>query len=196
LISIETDSHGRVYQIWKQEQASSCGVASAWMARGIARQMSFAEEEWDLAHRIYAGAVASALSATEPSSGPMSMDPRAFPSDQSSFGSTFTNFGLFTSQVATALQSEGLHAQTYADGGNPIRIVHSKIAFNKPGIAFVKWNGANSGAHFVVVGRCTSHQVSFLDPWNGHVNEQANNSVYNAPYGGQGRIKHVIYISA
>jgi NAD(P)-dependent dehydrogenase (short-subunit alcohol dehydrogenase family) len=49
MINIETDSHGRTYEIWKQDQMNSCGVASAWMARGIARQMSFMEEEWDLA---------------------------------------------------------------------------------------------------------------------------------------------------
>ena len=52
MINIETDSHGRTYQIWKQDQMNSCGVASVWMARGIALQMSFAEEEWGLAQRV------------------------------------------------------------------------------------------------------------------------------------------------
>lgn len=48
------------------------------MARGIARQMSFAEEEWELARRIYRGSVNSALTAanTIPSA-PMTIDPRA-----------------------------------------------------------------------------------------------------------------------
>ena len=63
MINIETGIGGRVYQIWQQQQQSSCGVASAWMARGIARQMSFAEEEFELARRIYLGAVNTSLGA-------------------------------------------------------------------------------------------------------------------------------------
>jgi Peptidase C39 family len=194
MINIETGVGGRVYQIWKQQQAASCGVASAWMARGQARQMSFAEVEWDLAQRIYRSAVAGALGASQPSSsGPMSFDPAAFPHDQSSFGSTFSRFGLFTNQMAQALRGERLSTQVYSGGGAAIRIIDSKIAYNKPGIAFVKWNG--NGAHFVVIGRCTKHHVTFLDPWSGHIREQTNNGLYSSSYGNNGFIQEVIYIS-
>lgn len=45
MIRLERDSHGRTCQICQQHQSESREVASVWMARGIARQMSFAEEE-------------------------------------------------------------------------------------------------------------------------------------------------------
>jgi hypothetical protein len=47
------DSVKHTYQIWAQDQAQSCAVASIWMARSQARQQSFAETEWDLAWRFY-----------------------------------------------------------------------------------------------------------------------------------------------
>ena len=195
MINIERDSHGRTYQIWKQDQMNSCGVASAWMARGIARQMSYAEEEWDLAQRLYRSAVSSALAPLGVSAaGPMSLDPRAFPRDQSSMASTIANFGFFAAQLANALRAERLRVEHVGNNGSAQRIHAHKIAINKPGIALVYWNGG--GGHFVVVGRCTQSAVSFLDPWDGHVNEQSNNGRYTARYGGQGVIGEVIYLSA
>ena len=176
---------------------NSCGVASVWMARGIARRMSFAEEEWDLAQRLYRGAVQSALAPLGVSaSGPMSLDPRAFPSDQSSMASTIANFGFFAAQLAGGIRAEGLHAQHQgirADG-NARTIEHNKIAIDKPAIVLVYWNGG--GGHFVVVGRCTRNAVSFLDPWDGRVNEQGNNGVYNPRYSNIGLIGEVIYVWA
>ena len=197
MINIETDSHGRTYQIWKQDQMNSCGVASVWMARGIARRMSFAEEEWDLAQRLYRNAVNNALAPLGVSaSGPMTLDPRAFRRDQSSMASTIANFGFFTAQLATALRAEGLRAEHL--GINATRtartIQPNKIAIDKPAIALVYWN--RGGGHFVVVGRCTSGAVSFLDPWDGRVNEQRNDGRYNARYNNQGLIGELIYISA
>ena len=197
MISIETDSHGRTYQIWKQNQMNSCGVASVWMARGIARRMSFAEEEWDLAQRVYRNAVQGALSPLgNPSPAPMSLDPRAFRRDQSSMQSTIARFGLFAAQVATALRAEGLrteHLGIRADG-NARSIEPNKIAIDKPAIVLVYWNGG--GGHFVVVGRCTRNAVSFLDPWDGRVNEQANDGFYGPRYNNGGLIGEVIYVSA
>ncbi len=197
MINIETDSHGRTYQIWKQNQMNSCGVASTWMARGIARQMSFAEDEWDLAQRVYRSAVQNALAPLGVSaSGPMCLDPSAFTTDQSSMASTFANFGLYATQLARAVRAEGLrveHLGLHASG-TPRTIQPNKIAINKPAIVLVYWNGG--GGHFIVVGRCTNRAVSFLDPWDGRVNEQANNARYNARYGGQGLIGEVLYISA
>jgi hypothetical protein len=195
MINIETDSHGRTYQIWKQDQMNSCGVASAWMARGIARQMSFAEEEWDLAQRLYRNAVGDSLAPLGVSAaGPMSLDPSAFPRNQSSMASTVANFGFYAGQLASALRAEGLTVEHVGLKGQPRKIQPNKIAFNKPAIVLVRWEGR--GGHFVVVGRCTNSAVSFLDPWDGHVNEQPNNGRYTARYNNQGFINEAIYISA
>ena len=196
MINIETDSHGRTYQIWKQDQMNSCGVASAWMARGIARQMSFAEEEWGMAQRLYRNAVGNALAplGVPATSGPMCLDPNAFAADQSSMASTLANFGFYGTQLATAMRAEGLRAEHVSNHGNSLSIVPHKIAIDKPAIALVYWNP--SGGHFIVAGRCTSGAVSFLDPWDGHLNEQPNNGRYRARYGGQGIIGEVIYLHA
>ena len=199
MVIIERGVGGRTYQIWKQQQATSCGVASAWMARGIARQASFAEEEWDLAKRIYLGAVNTAVNAASTiPGGPMTINPAAFrnvPQDQlqSSFQSNFSRAGLTCRQLVRALQSEGLQAELYSNNDNPCSIIDSKIAYNKPAISFVSW--ARGGAHFVVVGRCTQRHVTFLDPWTGHVNEQPNNGFFRASYN-QGTILVNIYVSA
>jgi hypothetical protein len=197
MINIETDSHGRTYQIWKQDQMNSCGVASVWMARGIARRMSFAEEEWDLAQRLYRTAVNNALAPLGVSAaGPMTLDPRAFRRDQSSMASAISRFGFFAAQLAAALRAEGLHAEHL--GINATRtartIEANKISIDKPAIALVYWN--RGGGHFVVVGRCTGHAVSFLDPWDGRVNEQLNDGNYNARYNNQGKIGEIVYVSA
>lgn len=195
MINLEHDSHGRVYQIWQQQQANSCGVAAIWMARGIARQASFGEEEWDLAIRVYQGAVGGALGALGASpTGPVTFNPASYDANQASMANTFASFGLYCGQVTTALRNEGLNAEQTVLSGNPPRIRHDKIAFNKPAIVLIYWD--NGGGHFVVVGRCTPNEVSYLDPWNGHVNQQRNNGRYRAPYGGQGQIANIIYISA
>lgn len=195
MINIETDSHGRTYQIWQQNQMNSCGVASVWMARGIAMQMSFGEDEWDLAQRVYRNAVNNALAPLGvSSSGPMCLDPSAFPQDQSSMAATIANTGFYAGQLAQAIRAEGLRVEHVAWTGQAHAIVPNKIAYNKPAIALVAWNGG--GGHFVVVGRCTSRSVSFLDPWDGHVNEEPNNGRYRARYGGRGFIGSVLYLSA
>ena len=194
MINIETGIGGRVYQIWQQQQQSSCGVASAWMARGIARQMSFAEEEFELARRIYLGAVNTSLGAAASApTAPMSFDPNSQGNNQNSMGATFANFGLFYGQLATALRNEGLKVEVQHNDGAQIAVVANKIAYNKPAISFVKWNGP--GAHFVVVGRCVPSRVTFLDPWTGHINEQPNDGRYRATYN-TGNVLVNLYISA
>jgi hypothetical protein len=199
MINIERDSHGRTYQIWKQDQANSCGVASIWMARGIARQASFAEEEWALAQRVYSGAVATALAAVQrpgqnPSPAPMSLDPRAFARNQLTMQNTFASTGMLVSQVARGLRNEGLQAEVAGIGGATPHIAPHKISLTKPAIVLVSWSG--TGGHFIVVGRCTSREVSFLDPWDGRVNQQPNDGAYVSNYGSSGAIVAAIYVSA
>ena len=194
MINIETDSHGRTYEIWKQDQANSCGVASTWMARGIARQACFREEEWGLAQRVYRHAVQNALAPLGVSAdGRVTLAQWAYPNDQSSMASTLANFGFYAGQLATAIRAEGLRVEHIGFTGQPHTIQSNKIAINKPAIALVCWNGG--GGHFVVVGRSTG-VVSFLDPWNGHINEQPNDGRYRAKYGNQGIIGEVLYLSA
>ncbi len=194
MISIERGVGGRVYQIWQQQQASSCGVACAWMARGIARQMSFAEDEWDLARRIYLGAVNTALGAAAATpKAPMTFPASLNPNNQTTMGGTFANFGLFYTQLAAALRNEGLQVNVQHNNGAPISVDANRIAYNKPAISFLKWTGA--GAHFVVVGRCVPSHVTFLDPWTGHINEQPNDGRFRASYN-SGNILVNLYVSA
>lgn len=205
MISIERGLGGRVYQIWKQQQVCSCGVACAWMARGIAKQVSLAEEEWELAQRIYLGSVNSALAAanTIPSA-PMTVAPLAYRSTpgsqlQNNFSSNFSRAGLTCTQLANALRNDGLRVSVLSNNGSPTPVVANSIAYNKPGISFVKWpdrvNPGDGGAHFVVVGRCTAHHVTFLDPWTGHIREQPNDGNFSASYNA-GIILENLYISA
>jgi hypothetical protein len=194
MINIETGVGGRVYQIWQQQQENSCGVACAWMARGIARQMTFAEEEFELARRIYLGAVNTSLSAAlSTPTAPMTFAPHANPNNQSTMGGTFGNFGLFYGQLATALRNDGLRVDVQQNNGARVTVIPNRIAYNKPAISLVYWDGP--GAHFVVVGRCVPNHVTFLDPWTGHINEQANDGRFRASYN-SGVLMFNLYISA
>lgn len=204
MINIETGAGGRVYQIWKQQQASSCGVASCWMARGIARQMSFAEDEWSLAVRIFSGAVNTSLAAARTiPGGPMTVDPRAYPNATeaqitSDFSTLISVGGLTDGEIARALRNEGLRAETRSNNGRRCRVIHQKIAYNKPAISHIVWDSSGNapgGGHFVVVGRCTSNHVTFLDPWTGHLVEQRNNGRFRGGSGTGTLVAH-IYVSA
>jgi hypothetical protein len=196
MINIESDRSGRTYQIWKQDQMNSCGVASAWMARGIVKQMSFHEDEWNLAQRIYRHAIGNALAplGVSPSSGPMTLDPRAFGQNQGSMASTIANFGFYAVQLANALKAEGMKVEHVGYNGQPRSVTSNKISISKPAIVLVCWNGG--GGHFVVVGRATNSTVSFLDPWDGHVNEQPNDGRYRARYNSRGFNGEILYLSA
>src|SRR5512140_3726946 len=156
MISIERDGSGRTYQVWKQNQMNSCGIA---------RQTSFAEEEWSLAVRLFGAAVGSTAARLGVSpTGPMSLRPRAFANDQSSMAAAVANFGFFDTQLAAALRADGLRVDTNGLDRSGHIIAH-KIAYNRPGIALIQWR-PGPGGHFVVVGRCTQRSASFLDPWD------------------------------
>src|SRR5437763_68049 len=101
------DSDQYMHQIWAQEQANSCAVASIWMARGQARQMSFAQEEWALAWQIYGQVVQGMQLVTTPPA-PRSFNPAAYQANQNTFGNMFARFGTYMDQVAQAMTNEGL----------------------------------------------------------------------------------------
>ena len=191
MITYDTDSDGNVFQIWKQDQVSSCGVASSWMARSLVRQMSFAEDEWELAQRMYRTGVQGALAALgRPTSGPMTYDPRAFDTSQASVGSTFANFGLYGSQVAAALRAEGLNVNHQ----NSSSLVPHLLGDTRVAIVLVAWSGG--GGHFIVAARVTrGGKIVFLDPWDGRIKEQANNGRYNSHYNNSGSVVETLYLA-
>lgn len=195
MITIAQDSDKTTFQIWKQDQMNSCGVASAWMARGMVRQMSFAEEEWGLAQRMYQNAVQSALAPLGISSGgPRSLDPRAFASNQATVENTFARFGLYGAQLAGALRSEGITVNHIGFNGLARMLNPVQLAETTPAIVLVCWQGG--GGHFVVAARqARNGKIVFLDPWDGAVNEQANDGKYRAQSGSTGIIGEILYLS-
>lgn len=195
MINIQKDSSGRTYQIWLQNQENSCGIACCMMVRSIALQMSLIETEWDYAVTTFAGAVGISLGSHELVAGaPMTLDSSAFSVDDNSLITGMGAFGFLGTQLATALQSEGLNAVEVNKGGKSMKIESNRISSKSPAIALVNWNTV--GGHFVAVGRATPNRVSFLDPWTGQVNEQANNGQFISTYGKQGIVVQVIYVSA
>jgi len=161
------DSAGHTYQVWAQEQNASCAIASLWMARSQAKQQSFAEEEWELAWRVYQRVVIgmprefAADSAPPP---PVCINPAAVGNDQVTFYNMFGNFGTFAPQVVQALRSDGLKATQVTGSGFP--------------------NTLNSD----VIG----NNIVYLDPWGGELRELANNGKYLS----NGWIEVLIYVSA
>jgi hypothetical protein len=201
-IVYQQDSKKNTYQIWAQEQANSCAVAAIWMARCQARQMTFAETEWDLAWRLYQHAVvgipwALSSSASAPT-GPMSIDPRAYTASQSSFYNMFGSFGTFAAQVAKVLRSEGLKVTHLPNSGTAQSLNVAKLSQRSPAIVLVGWyatqNGrqTRTGGHFVVAAEHINNQIVYLDPWGGNLYELANNARYRAP----GLIEEVIYLAS
>jgi hypothetical protein len=201
-IVYQTDSKKNIYQVWAQEQANSCAVASIWMARCQARQMTFAEDEWELAWRLYQHAVvglpwAMTSSASAPT-GPVSIDPSAYTANQSSFYNMFGSFGTFAAQVAKVLRSNGLKVTHVPSSGTAQSLNTAKLSQRSPAIVLLGWyqtqNGQNvrTGGHFVVAADHIGNRIVYLDPWGGQLYEFANNARYKA----NGLIEEVIYLTA
>lgn len=187
------DSDSYTHQIWAQRQANSCAVASIWMARNQAMQMTFNEGEWTLAWRIY-GEVVQGMDLVPPAPAPMSLDPGSHPSNQSTFENMFASFGTFMGQVATALGNEGLkaNATSFSPGST---VDSSKLSDTTPAIVLLGWYSGTTrnGGHFIVASRKTgSGKVVYLDPWGGVLRELG----VGPGYPGGGRFESVCYISA
>jgi hypothetical protein len=193
-IVMRSDSDGYGQQIWAQEQANSCAVASIWMARNQARQQSVNEEEWALAWHIY-GQVVKGMALVPAPPAPMSLNPAAFPSNQNTFNNMFASFGTYMDQVASALVYEGLRV-TFQSAYFPGTIVDvSRLSNTTPAIVLLGWyNGTTrNGGHFIVASRVTRNgRVVFLDPWQGQLRELGA----GPSYPGGGRFEQVVYISA
>ena len=198
-ISLQDDSDGNTYQLWGQRQANSCAVASIWMARGIARQMTFDESEWELAHRTYNAAVAGMdLENAGGTSAPQSLNPASYPAGQTSMENTFASTGINLGQVTAMLRHEGFTAGETAD----TTINAAKVGLTKPALVAVIWRKDSTnvarGGHCIVAARINSNQqVVYLDPGNGgQLRELPNNGLIPHPNRSYtGHVEGVTYIA-
>ena len=192
-IHYRKDSDGTIHQVWAQRQANSCAIASIWMARNQAKQMTSAESEWKLAWRMYHRVVLGMELSPEPPA-PMSLSQAAHQRDQNTFGNMFANFGTYMRQVKKALENDGLKitGQTRFKRGTVVDT--SKLSDTTPAIVLLGWYRRNkrAGGHFIVASRKTgTGKVVYLDPWGGVLREHDNGPNYKA----NGSFEQVIYIS-
>lgn len=193
-IQWRTDSDGMVHQIWAQRQAASCAVASIWMARNQARQMTFAEQEWALAWRIYHQVVEGVPLAPSPPAA-MSLYPAAHQNNQQSFGNMFSNAGTYMDQVAKALQNDGLKVTLKTPFSPGTIIDPARLSDTTPAIVLLGWynQAKRAGGHFIVASRTSSAgTIVYLDPWGGVLSELGVGSQYQRT----GRFEQIVYISA
>jgi hypothetical protein len=195
-IFMRTDSDQIVHEVWAQEQANSCAVASIWMARNQALQKDVNEEEWALAWRTYYQVVKGRKLIPAPPA-PVSLDQAMFDDDQKSFGGMFANAGTLMDQVATALSNDGLHIlfkTPWTDGSAVLD--KGMLSDTAPAVVLLGWYDASNkrkGGHFIVASRvASSGQIVFLDPWRGKLKELGAGPAY--PLGG--KFEQIVYISA
>jgi len=189
------DSDNYTHQIWAQEQAASCAVASLWMARNQAKQSTAMEEEWALAWRLYNRVVLAAPAEFMPlAPAPRTFDPKAYKNDQNTFEDMFSNAGTFMSQVSAALQIDGLKVTFATPFGKGITVDAARLSDTTPAIVLLGWySGATrNGGHFIVASRVTgSGKIAYLDPWGGKLRELGSGPNYPPT----GVFEQVIYIS-
>ncbi|MGD7036181.1 hypothetical protein [Methylotuvimicrobium buryatense] len=192
-IYLRDDSDNIVHQVMAQQQASSCAVASIWMARNQAKQMTIDESEWALAWSMYHRVVQDAGFIPE-APAPMSLDPSAHSNDQNTFGNMFSRMGTFMDQVAQALRNDGLRVTFKTRFSPGITVDAWRLSDTTPAIILLGWyNGARrNGGHFIVASRRTSRgHIVYLDPWEGQLRELGIGPQYLST----GRFEQVIYIS-
>jgi len=146
-IHLRDDSDGHTHQIWAQRQVNSCAVASIWMARNIALQMSMDETEWQLAWRMYHRVVAG-MQLTPPTPAPQTLHPdlnrttnnmSLAASSQDTFENMFASAGTFMNQVMRQLKNDGLtvSATQWVRGSRTIR--STSITDTTPAIVLLGW---------------------------------------------------------
>lgn len=193
-IQLLNDSDNYSHQVWAQTQAASCAIASIWMARNQAKQMTFLESEWPLAWRIYHQVVRNMLLEPEPPA-PMCLNPAAHQSNQATFGNMFSNYGTYMNQVVQALRNDGLKVRILTPFLPGTVIRPDELSDTQPAIVLLGWyNGTvRNGGHFIVASRVTrSNRVVYLDPWQARLREMG----VGPQYQGIGRFEQVAYISA
>lgn len=192
---MRSDSDGNTHEVWAQEQANSCAVASIWMARNQARQMTVNQGEWALAWQMYSRVVQGMELVPRPPA-PMSLNPASFPSNQSTFQNMFASFGTYMDQVASALIKDGLRVRLKTPFSPGTVVNASRLSATTPAIVLLGWyeGGTRQGGHFIVASRVTRRgRIVYLDPWGGQLNELGAGS---GNYPGGGKFEQVVYISA
>ncbi len=181
------------HQVWAQRQANSCAIASIWMARNQAMQMTVNEEEWSLAWRIYNQVVQGMVLYPE-APAPMSLRQSAHQANQNTFQNMFAAAGTYMPQVAQALRNEGLTVSTTSF--SPGTMVNAaKLSDTTPAIILLGWykGTQRTGGHFIVASRKTrAGKIVYLDPWGGELRELGVGPNYQAT----GRFEQLVYISA
>ena len=193
---LKNDSDNCPHELWAQQQAASCAIASLWMARNQAKQSTSAEDEWALAWRMYNEVVQNVPGGLVPAApAPQTFYPPAYQNNQSTFANQFSQAGTFMSQVISALRNDGLKV-TFSTGFAKGTVVDaSKLSDTTPAIILLGWyNGAvRNGGHFIVASRVTSRgRIVYLDPWGGELRELGAGPAYQ----GTGSFEQVTYISA
>lgn len=194
-VSIATDSDNYAHQVWAQEQAATCAVASIWMARNQAKQQTSSEQEWDLAWRLYNRVVLNTpVELTPYPPAPQSLDPSAFKNDDKTFGNKFTHHGTTVPQLVTALKNDGLQVTSTTPFKKGTAVDPSLLSDTTPAIVLLGWySGAKrNGGHFIVASRVTRKgTVVYLDPWGGVLREGDAGPNYQA----NGVFERIAYIS-
>jgi hypothetical protein len=155
--------------------------------------MSFAQEEWALAWRIY-GQVVQGMQLVPSPPAPRTFNPAAFQANQNTFGNMFAAAGTYMDQVAQAMTNEGLKTSKTPFSPGTV-VVTNKLSETTPAIILLGWyNGTvRNGGHFIVASRVTSSgKVVYLDPWQGQLNELGAGPIYP----GGGKFEQVLYVSA
>ncbi|WP_425228703.1 hypothetical protein [Sphingomonas sp.] len=196
MVKLDHDSDGNVYEVWKQQQESSCGVASIWMARCLVQQKSINEDEWSLARAVYISVVGQTLAAMDKrkDDGPQSYDATKLPANRETSANAIASGGYSAEQIRTALIGQGLSVDASIPDGAGTPFNASKLGDRRPAVVLVQWK--NGAGHFVVAARQSSYgTIVFLDPWDGKVNERPNTTRYRGRYGNAGQIVAVLYLS-
>lgn len=201
-IVFRQDSRRNNYQLWVQEQPASCAIASIWMARSLAKQMSFAEDEWELAWRVYrqvvVGMPAAFLTAAQATPAPICLDAHGTTADQTTFRNMFANYGTKASQEVEALQNDGLRATAVRITRAAPLVDLTRLSQTTPAIILLGWYRQNAdgqwerdGGHFIVASERIGNKIVLLDPWDGVLSEIQNTYLYQ----GNGVFEWVIHIS-
>lgn len=193
MINLVEDSEGNVYSIMAQAQLMSCTIACTWMARNLAMQRTSAEDEWGLAQNYYRNAVAKALA-------PLGVDvnaPACLAENTGARGTMANRLsteGFYHDEIVRALKAEGLKVDVVQKGTGPLVLARGKLGEGKPAMVVVGWLGG--GSHAIVAARhLKDGRIVYLDPWGGHLTEQANAGSYTAPNGLFGAVQTVMYLS-
>ncbi len=187
------DSDNVTHSIMQQQQRSSCAVASIWMARCIAKRMSFAEGEWGLAWRLYSHVVRGMVEAPA-APAPMTFNPDMHGSDASSFGNMFSNYGTSMDEVVAMLRRDAVkvdHLTPYQVG---TALQPARITDFKPALVLLGWYNGNlrEGGHFIVAARRTrAGRIVYLDPGNASLTEGGPGPGYQST----GRFEQIAYLA-